>query len=110
MTTACCRINAVVAEVGSSAIELAEVEFDGPWNNFAGGSTLTFGSVEYRETGLEEVTATRFSGTLSQYRDLREAEPYTHDSKKECEKARGEICLLDPVSERAFQLAEALGF
>jgi hypothetical protein len=114
--TACCTIIATVSSVEANAVQLTDVEFAGPWANFNGGdspdsSALTFGSVVYTTTGEEEVTATGFSGTLSQYRRIREEEAGKNLLPAEIEQRRKGYCFfLDPTLEHAHQLAEAAGY
>jgi len=113
ITTFCCKITAKVVAVDTSAcsVQLCNVEFDGPWANFCeGSSTLTFGSVVYKTSGMEEVDATRFLGTLEQYRQLREVEPKGLPWEETAGR-RDSACLIpSPDHEHSEQLAEAAGY
>jgi formylmethanofuran dehydrogenase subunit D len=111
--TACCKITAKVVEVNASAcsIHLANVEFEGPWANFCeGSSTLTFGSVMYKTSGMEEVEATEFLGTLEQYRQLREVEPKGLPWEETAGRRDSPCLIPSPDHEHSEQLAEAAGY
>ncbi len=127
MGTTCCIFTAEVLAVDAPCnVSLGSVVFDGPWGNFNSGSCLTFGWVSYHETGLEPVTATAFRGTISEYRQLRNEEEATRETKRvasgdsypeywgqekfvEFRRQRRECALPNPTHERAEKLAEALG-